>query len=218
MEIEQANIERFNEIAAHWDEDPARVRMAEAVAQSMLAALTPQGSEQVLEFGCGTGLITLAVAPHVAHITAMDSSTEMLAVLRHKCEQCSVANLTLRQGTVPDDLPDASYDLVVSSMTLHHVADVGHLFRILFDRLKPGGRVAFADLDTEDGSFHGDAPGVAHHGFERAGFKRLLAGAGFDAVRFSTAYKARKQDERGAAREYSIFLAVARKPADQAGV
>lgn len=218
MEIEQANIERFNGIAAHWDEDPKRVQMAEAVAKSMLAALTPRGSEQVLEFGCGTGLITLALAPHVAHITAMDSSTEMLAVLRRKCEHRKVGNLTLRQGGVPGDLPDISYDLVVSSMTLHHVADVGRLFGVLFDRLKPGGQVAFADLDSEDGSFHGDTPGVAHHGFERTGFQRLLGHAGFAAIRFSTAYKAHKQDERGATREYSIFLAVARKPANQSGI
>lgn len=213
MKIEQANIERFNEIAAHWDEDPGRVQMAEAVARSMLAALKPCGTEQVLEFGCGTGLITLALAPHVAHITAMDSSREMLAVLRHKCELQKIGNVTPKQGSVPVDLPEARYDIILSSMTLHHVEDTGGLLRVLFTHLKPGGWVALADLDTEDGSFHGDAPGVAHHGFAREAFKQALSRAGFATVRLSTAHKLSKQDDNGVAHGYSIFLAVARKPA-----
>ncbi|MGH8190217.1 MAG: class I SAM-dependent methyltransferase [Rhodanobacteraceae bacterium] len=212
MNNEQANIDRFNVIARDWDADPERVRMAEAIAASMLDALALDGSGDALEFGAGTGLITLRLAPHLEHVTAMDSSPEMLAVLRRKCEQQGRGNVTLLQGSVPGQLPDEHFDLIFSSMTLHHVEDVEALFHELHGRLRPGGRVAFADLDTENGPFHKDSPGIAHHGFQRDAFAQWLRVAGFGAVRFSTAYRTRREDADGKLREYPIFLAVAEKP------
>lgn len=212
MDLEQANIDRFNDVAAQWDEDPKRIQMAEAVTTAMLAALALDGTEQALEFGCGTGLITLRLAPRLAHITGMDSSAEMLNVLRRKRKRHGLTNVTPREGRVPNELPNACFNLIVSSMTLHHVEDVERLFRALFSCLVPGGHVALADLDAEDGSFHGDKPGIAHHGFKRESFRRWLGRAGFNAIRFSTAHSVRREDVEGAMREYSIFLAVATRP------
>lgn len=211
MDNEQANRDRFNDIAAEWDEDPKRVRMAQAVAAAMLDALALEGGEQALEFGCGTGLITLQLAPRLARVTAMDGSTEMLEVLRRKMGKAELGNVILREGSVPGGLPDARYDLVFSSMTLHHVEDTEGLLRALFERLNPGGRIALADLDAEDGSFHGCKPGIAHRGFDRGDFERLLSRAGFGSIRFSTACTVRKEDDEGVMHEYPVFLAVANR-------
>ncbi|MEO6778240.1 MAG: methyltransferase domain-containing protein, partial [Gemmatimonadaceae bacterium] len=82
--IKQANVERFNTIASEWDSNPGRVLMAQTVAQAMRAALSPTGEERALEFGAGTGLVTLLMAPSLAHVTALDSSQGMLDVLRQK--------------------------------------------------------------------------------------------------------------------------------------
>lgn len=212
MSNEQANIDRFDAIAREWDENPERVGMAHEIAACMLAALDLQGCERGLEFGCGTGLITLQLAPRLGRVTAMDSSGEMLGALRRKLEKLALGNVTLREGSVPGGLPDAVFDLAFSSMTLHHVEDTQGLLRALFARLSPGGRIALADLDAEDGSFHGDKPGIAHHGFERNAFGGFLERAGFGAIRFATACSARKEDDAGGIREYPVFLAVARKP------
>ncbi len=104
-----------------------------------------------------------------------------------------------------------SYDLIVSSMVAHHVPDTLNLFREWHSLLLPGGRVCFADLDSEDGSFHGDNTGVFHLGFDRQHLRALLAEAGFDDIRDGTATVVPKEIEGKGLREFSIFLISARK-------
>jgi SAM-dependent methyltransferase len=97
--------------------------------------------------------------------------------------------------------------LIYILMTLHHVADVDRLLRTFHDLLRPGGWLGIADLDREDGSFHG--PGfTGHNGFDRAALRIQLADAGFGGVNFSTCYVMKKATDEGT-REYPLFLAVA---------
>ncbi len=213
MDINQANVNRFNTIASGWDSDPSRVLMAQKIARSMLSVLSPAGTEKALEFGAGTGLVTLLMAPNLAHVTAVDSSAGMLEVLRHKCERKQLTQVETVEGIVPEQLPDAQYDLIYSSMTMHHVEDVQGLLKTLADHLKPGGRIALADLDAEDGSFHREATGVAHHGFARDTFANWMREAGFDNVQFSTAFTARRESDDGSMCDFPIFLVVAIKSA-----
>ena len=212
MDNKQANVERFNAKATEWDDDPGRAHMGQGVAHAMLAALQPTGRETALEFGAGTGLLTRLMAPRLARVTALDSSSGMLGVLRRKCADLHLANVDVVEGSVPEQLPDQRFDLVYSSMTLHHVEDVPGLLRALARHVNPGGRVALADLDAEDGSFHREVQGVVHHGFAREVMGGWLRDAGFGDVAFSTAWTMRREVTDGAARDYPIFLAVARKP------
>lgn len=211
MNIKQANAERFNAIAAEWDGDPEHVYRSQKVARAMRAALPLTGSERALELAAGTGLVTLVMAARLGHVTAMDSSAEMLAVLREKCELKQLEHVQTLEGFVPEQLPDGPFDLVYSAMTLHHVEDVPGLLVAVAARIRPGGLIALADLDREDGSFHGDGSGVAHHGFDRAEFGDWLRQAGFVDIAFSTAFTIHEQREDGMPHDYPIFLAVARK-------
>lgn len=210
---EQTNIARFDALAGAWDSDPQRVFMAQKIARTMRNALAPSGNEQALELGAGTGLVTLIMARHLAQVTALDASAGMLDVLRAKCAAKQLANVGIIAGHVPQAIPAARYDLIYASMLLHHVVDVPALLGVLFDHLLPGGRIALADLDTEDGSFHGDVEGVAHHGFDRATFATWLRGAGFAEPQLNTAYTVQREADNDSVREYPIFLAVAQRPA-----
>lgn len=89
-------------------------------------------------------------------------------------------------------------------MTLHHIADVSALLSRLVSHLNPGGRVALADLDEEDGSFHEDRTGVLHHGFRRAHIQAWLEEAVFRQVHFGTTTVTHKEGK-----DYSVFLAKA---------
>jgi len=198
--------EHFDRAAATWDLEARRVALAQGVADAIAARIGLSGDLTVLDFGCGTGLVTLALAPRVGSITGADTSPGMLKALADKAEA-----LGLPIGLIPLDAPDNAafggpYDLIVSSMTLHHVADVPTLFQHFARHLRPGGRVALADLDTEDGSFHENSAGVHHMGFPRPQIQTWLETAGFQEIHLETAVLTRKGEK-----DYGVFLATARR-------
>lgn len=208
-ELSQQNVDRFNQLAAEWDDSPRRTELARAVAEAIRQAIQPNGHETVLEFGCGTGLLTAALSSHVGRILAVDSAEQMLETLAIKLRHLNIDNVETRLGSVPDPLPHGGFDLIVSSMTLHHVEDTAAVMESLFSRLSPGGRIALADLDAEDGSFHGDKPGIAHHGFVRSELATLMSGVGFDDIRFTSAHHMEKSDKKDAPQVFSVFLVTA---------
>lgn len=207
--LSQDNIARFDALAKEWDDAPRRVATAKAIANAIMTANRPHTDERAFEFGCGTGLLSLALAPELSEIVAMDSSAQMLDVLDTKARTLGITNIRALEGSVPEHCPDGAFDLIFSSMTLHHVADIRKLLTTLFDLCRPGGRIALADLDKEDGSFHGDKPGIAHHGFDRDELKAMIDEAGFSDIRFSNAHAMEKQGSDGRVHRYQIFLVTA---------
>lgn len=202
----------YNEAGQRWDADVYRVYRTQKVARALAVALRPRGDEHALEVGAGTGVVTMILAPKVAHVTALDPMPGMLGVLREKLARRPQLSVEVAQGRAPEQIPDATYDLVYSVMLMHHIADVPAMLRGIAAHVKPGGRVAIADLDTEDGTFHEGAEGVLHRGFERAQFGAWLEQAGFAEPEVSDAFTVHRQDDAGAETRYPIFLAIASKP------
>jgi predicted TPR repeat methyltransferase len=199
--------ERFDLAAATWDLSDRRVQIAQAVAAGISSRLSLPQAWNVLDFGCGTGLLTLALAPQVASITGADTSPGMLQTLATKAETQGVpVTLQALDLAVSRNL-GGPYHLIVSSMTLHHIGDVPALFSRFSESLLPGGALALADLEQEDGSFHEDATGVYHHGFAGEQVQTWLEEAGFQQVRVETITVTHKSD-----RDYPIFLVTAAKP------
>ena len=131
----------------------------------------------------------------------------MLEVLRKKVQKAEVKNVNPILGDIEDlDLGEERYDLIVSSMTLHHIRDPKGLFEKLFKSLKRGGYIAIADLKKEDGTFHIDNGGVYHFGFHREELKSFLREAGFEVVEISVVNVIRKNGK-----EYPVLLAIGRK-------
>lgn len=205
-----STISSFDDRAGTWDADPVKQERAQAVAVAMQERLPLARGWSALEYGCGTGLLSFALHAHLARITLADSSPGMLAVLERKIAGAGLSHLhPLAIDLLTDAPPAERYDLIHTLMTLHHVADVGRLLGIFHALLKPGGWLAIADLDAEDGSFHG--PGfTGHNGFDRDALRAKLTAAGFAGVAFCTAHVMRKSTEQGV-REYPVFLAVANR-------
>ncbi|MFH2140200.1 MAG: class I SAM-dependent methyltransferase [Pseudomonadota bacterium] len=202
----------FESVAARWDSNPGRVRIANEVATAIRRSVTLSPHMAVLDYGCGTGLLSLQLLPQVGSLCGADSSPAMLEVMAGKIAAQGISNARTQFVDFEHGAhASGSYDLIVSSMVTHHVPDTAALFAEWFRLLNPGGQVAFADLDSEDGAFHGDNTGVFHLGFDRAHLRELLQNAGFSEVRDSTATSVGKE-VAGQQREFPIFLIVARKP------
>ena len=116
---------------------------------------------------------------------------------------------TLQLDLLSDPPPAQRFDLIVTAMTLHHVPDTDQILRIFHDLLQPGGTLCVADLDQEDGSFHGIEVDV-HHGFDQADLSRRATKAGFADILFQTVFSITKEGEAGT-RDYPVFLMTARR-------
>jgi 2-polyprenyl-3-methyl-5-hydroxy-6-metoxy-1,4-benzoquinol methylase len=134
----------------------------------------------------------------------------MLTVLREKISASGAANMTPVEMDLTAGPAAGTYDLVCTLMALHHIPDIDGILARFHERLAPGGRLCVADLDTEDGSFHGPRADV-HKGFEREDLAGRMVRAGFRDIRFSTPYEIRRTTE-GRPERFPLFLAVATKP------
>ena len=193
----------FDTAARDWDQRPMSLQLA-AVPERLLAQLPLQASDDVLDFGAGTGLLSTPIAPKVAQVTALDMSAAMLQVLDEK----GFANITPLQQDIFAGLP-GQYHAVVSCMALHHVADTAALLRAFAAALHSGGRIALVDLYQEDGSFHGDnqAKGVQHFGFAPEALQALAEQAGLMDIAFSDILRLQHRNGRA----YPLFLMTGRK-------
>jgi ubiquinone/menaquinone biosynthesis C-methylase UbiE len=205
----------FDTAAKTWDLNEERVRMGTSIADAMIAALGLNGTETVLDYGTGTGIVALRMQPLVRQVIAADSSRGMLDVLDNKVKASGTTNVRTvildleRNDVVMDDIHP---DVVVSAMTLHHIADTGRFAKALYGLLPTGGKIAIADLDTESGDFHSDNTGVEHFGFDRVELNRVFSTAGFQGIKLGTAYNFVRPIPEGGEKNFPIFLLSAGKP------
>lgn len=195
----------FDERAATWDDD-GKITRAQSVAATITATIGPTTSMSLLEYGAGTGLVAQFLAPHVGAVTLADTSMGMREVAQQKID-AGVLPPTTRLWDLDlatQDTPAEKFDLIVTVLALHHVADIPRTLAGFAALLAAGGRLCIVDLEAEDGSFHDHADDVAH-GFGEAELSRDLAAAGLTSEYHHGIYQLDKEG-----RDYPLFLAVCR--------
>ena len=200
----------FDARAATWDDDPAKVERAQAIADAIVRSVSLTSSMRALEYGCGPGLLSFMLRPRLGEVTLADVSDGMLAVAAGKIAAANDTALrTVKLDLLVDPMPAERYDIIYSLMTLHHVPDTDAILRRFHAALETNGLLCIADLDAEDGSFHG-AGFDGHPGFDRGLLGAKAREAGFATVEFSTAHEIEKTVD-GRPHRYPVFLMVARK-------
>jgi predicted TPR repeat methyltransferase len=207
--------EKFNHEASVWDSDPRRRELAMAVAQAIINETHPSKNMHALEAGCGTGLVTLEIAPLVNRLTAVDTSIEMLHILQEKITTLHVDAIETQCLDLSSPAASfehaRSFDLIYSSMTLHHISDTAGFIGRISNMLAPGGIIAIADLDREDGLFHDDPAEEVHHGFDRTELTAMMQMAGLEVTSFKTIYVVSKKNREEKMAAYPVFLCTATK-------
>jgi tRNA (cmo5U34)-methyltransferase len=202
---------RFDRVAADWDSNPGRMALAEGVANTIQKTVALRSDMEVMDFGAGTGLLTLRLLPYVGRVTAVDISGEMVRVLNEKLTSQRISNVqTLLCDISTTPFPAAQFDLVVSLMAFHHIPDIPNTLKHLRPCLRPDGWIAVADLDSEDGSFHPDRTGVFHYGLDRNRVRGGWQDAGFVNTSSREAHRIARPAADGILHEYTVFLATGR--------
>ncbi len=202
----------FDKLAPDYDDNPGRTKMAANIASAIKNAVNFQPDMEVLDYGCGTGLISLEIQPLVSSILCVDSSSGMLQVLREKLKLQNISNVNARQLDMDaGEALEGVFDLVICSMTMHHVKKPDELIKTFFEHTKLGGFICIADLEPDRGLFHGYTEGIFHQGFSHDLMRAMLANAGYIDVGFQPAAEIIRFVPEGLA-PFKIFLATASKP------
>jgi len=202
------DVHDFDARAATWDDDPTKVARARAIADAIEREVPLATSMVALEYGAGTGLLGFMLRHRFADLTLADVSDGMLEVASKKVAAAGDPHVrAVKLDLMSDPPPDRHFDVIFSAMTLHHIPDTQGILRRFRASLKRPGFLCIADLDAEDGSFHG-AGFDGHLGFERAPLAKMAGAAGFSDVRFVTAYEMSKA-VGSEPRVFPIFLMIA---------
>ncbi|MGO8719290.1 MAG: class I SAM-dependent methyltransferase [Acidobacteriaceae bacterium] len=130
-----SNMASQTAIAQPWNpsEYSAHGRFVTDLGANILEWLDPKPGEEVLDLGCGDGMLTEQIAQRGAHVLGVDASPEMIDAARNR--------------GVPVELMDATrmdfprrFDAVFSNAALHWIHDQPALLRGVARALKPGGR------------------------------------------------------------------------------
>jgi ArsR family transcriptional regulator len=175
--------EFFSSSAGQWD----RVRdelFGDRFHLGALAALS-HPDWVVGDLGCGTGLVSAALAPFVEHVIAVDASAAMLQAARKRLNH--TGNVDLRRGEL-EALPidDERLDLATVMLVLHHVPEPARAIAEVARVLKPGGRLIVVDMLPHDREVYRQQMGHVWLGFSEDQMRALVAEAGFEGIRIVT--------------------------------
>ncbi|WP_339609918.1 class I SAM-dependent methyltransferase [uncultured Roseivirga sp.] len=96
----------------------------------------------VLDFGCGTGLISNEISPLVQQIHAIDFSHNMIELAKTKAQKHQITNVQYKQSTIFDDyLKPASYDVILCIHVLHLLESAERVVSRIHELLKPEGLI-----------------------------------------------------------------------------
>lgn len=201
----------FDIKALTWDDNPLFIERSKHIADKISEHVKLNNEMNAFEYGCGTGLISFNLFPYLKSITLADSSDGMLEVLKQKIQKHRVTSMyVIKTDLMTDEIPEKKFDLLFTALTLHHIDDINNILNKFYQMLNKHAFLSVADLDTENGDFHGPTF-TGHKGFDRNEMKRSFESVGFKNIKTDTCYEIKRLNEQGQELVYPIFLMTGEK-------
>ena len=152
-DIKAAVRRQFSPVAAAYATSSVHAGGPDLAA--LVAAAAPASHEHALDAGSGAGHTALALAPHVASVTAVDLSREMLDQGAALAAERGLSNLSFVRGDVERlEFQDQSFDLVSSRYSAHHYPHPAAALAQIARVLRPGGRFVLVDVVADEQPAH----------------------------------------------------------------
>ena len=173
----------FEQMAKRYDTEE-RVELAKVIVKEVRPELRNSKSKSLIDYGSGTGLISLELSDLVDSILLVDSSKQMLEVAKAKISHKGITNSKVLYSDFTQETPELKADIVLMSLVLLHIPDTKKIIQELFNILNSGGNLIIIDFDKNDKINH---PKV-HNGFSHKELKKRLSEVGFKSIEIKTFY------------------------------
>ena len=188
----------FNHKAETFD-SPKNIFLANLVCQAVEQQIDVLSDKEILDFGGGTGLLTLPLAKQAKSVILVDISEKMLEQARLKAERQEIKNIHLLEQDLLENPLKQEFDCIVVCRVLHHMPDVDVALSLFHQYLREDGQLLIADFTKTEAN---------HHGFELVELENKLAQFGFSSIDSQILYSAEDLFQGN----YSeLFLTVAQK-------
>ncbi|MEG2288779.1 MAG: class I SAM-dependent methyltransferase [Clostridium sp.] len=182
----------FDEEAKQWDTD-YRVQRAKKISKEIENYIISGEGLTALDFGCGTGLISFNLTHKFSEIMLMDLSEGMIEELRIKVKESKITNVNTWCGDVLTFNEDEKFDVIYTSMALHHIIQLPAILKKLYTMLNPSGKIIIIELRKDDGTFHEEIQDYdGHNGFEIKEMEEILESVGLKEISSNVFYSSNK--------------------------
>lgn len=201
----------FKDRAKNYDNE-ATIKRSKIIAEKIIEIVGENKKSSVMEYGCATGLIGFNLCDKYKKITFMDSEEEMLNIIKEKNKNYKFINVSTKNiNLIKEEYSKETFDIIYTSLTLHHIIDLKKIIKIFYNLLNENGILFIIDLDTDDGSFHMDTKDFnGYNGFEHQYIENILKNIGFSSLKSKTFFHGIRQVNEKEI-PYSIFYTVGYK-------
>ncbi|MFE7062877.1 class I SAM-dependent methyltransferase [Sutcliffiella sp. NPDC057660] len=173
----------FEQMAKRYDTEE-RMELAKVIVKEVRPELQNSLSKSLIDYGSGTGLVSLELSDLVDSILLVDSSEQMLEVAKAKISHRGITNSKVLYSDFTKETPELRADIVLLSLVLLHIPDTDKILQELFNILNDDGKLIIIDFDKNDQIYH---PKV-HNGFSHDDLKNRLSEVGFNSIEMKTFY------------------------------
>jgi ubiquinone/menaquinone biosynthesis C-methylase UbiE len=171
----------FEQMAKRYDTEE-RIELAKVVTEVVRPEIRDSKLKSLIDYGSGTGLVSLALTDLVDSVLLVDSSKQMLEVAEAKISHKGITNAKVLHSDFTGETPELKADIVLMSLVLLHIPDTKKILQELFNVLNEGGKLIIIDFDKNEDIYH---PKV-HNGFVHEELKKTLSEVGFKSLEIET--------------------------------
>lgn len=151
MNADPLELQKFSELAHRWWDPTSEFRPLHEINPLRLAwinARAPLAGKNVIDIGCGGGILAESMAKRGATVTGIDLSEKALKVADlHSLESGVAVRYQLIAAEAMAEQEAGQYDVVTCMEMLEHVPDPAAIVRACATLVKPGGQVFFSTLN-----------------------------------------------------------------------